>query len=76
MDDDFGLDTIETGVTVGVAMEAGVIAFGDAEGALRLVDEVGKGTPLGSIIGSAPDYRQGLRRRARPGGEEPGAAGV
>jgi aldehyde:ferredoxin oxidoreductase len=52
MDDDFGLDTIEMGVTIGVAMEAGVIKFGDKEGALRLVGEVGKGTPLGRILGS------------------------
>jgi aldehyde:ferredoxin oxidoreductase len=52
MDDDFGLDTIEMGVTIGVAMEAGVIHFGDAQGAIRLLGEVGKGTPLGRILGS------------------------
>ncbi len=52
MDDDFGLDTIEMGVTIGVAMEAGVIQFGDAKGAIRLLGEVGKGTPLGRILGS------------------------
>jgi aldehyde:ferredoxin oxidoreductase len=52
MDDDFGLDTIEMGVTIGVAMEAGVIPFGDKEGAVRLLGEVGKGTPLGRILGS------------------------
>jgi aldehyde:ferredoxin oxidoreductase len=52
MDDDFGLDTIEMGVTIGVAMEAGLIKFGDAEGALRLLGEVGTGTPLGRVLGS------------------------
>jgi aldehyde:ferredoxin oxidoreductase len=52
MDDDFGLDTIEMGVTIGVAMEAGVIQFGDGQGAIRLLGEVGKGTPLGRILGS------------------------
>lgn len=52
MDDDFGLDTIEMGVTIGVAMEAGVIPFGDAAGALRLLGEVGQGTPLGRVLGS------------------------
>jgi aldehyde:ferredoxin oxidoreductase len=52
LDDDIGLDTIEVGVAVGVAMEAGVIPFGDAEGAIRLVQEIGKGTPLGRIVGS------------------------
>jgi aldehyde:ferredoxin oxidoreductase len=52
MDDDIGVDTIEMGVTIGVAMEGGLIEFGDKEGALRLLGEVGKGTPLGRILGS------------------------
>ncbi len=52
IDDDTGLDTIELGVTIGVAMEAGLLKFGDAEGAINLLKEVGKGTPLGRIIGS------------------------
>jgi aldehyde:ferredoxin oxidoreductase len=52
LDDDFGLDTIEMGATIGVAMEAGLIKFGDAQGAINLVKEVGKGTPLGRILGS------------------------
>lgn len=50
--DDLGLDTIETSVAVGVAMEAGVLEFGDGEGVCRLLkDEIGKGTGLGRIIG-------------------------
>ncbi len=52
LDDNYGFDTIEMGVTIGVAMEAGVIEFGDAEGAIRLVEEAGKGTPLGRILGA------------------------
>jgi aldehyde:ferredoxin oxidoreductase len=52
MDDDFGLDTIETGVAIGVAMEGGLLPFGDAQGAINLLAEVGKGSPLGRIIGS------------------------
>jgi aldehyde:ferredoxin oxidoreductase len=51
LDDDYGLDTIEMGATIGVAMEAGIIEFGDAEGAINLLHEVGKGTPLGRILG-------------------------
>ena len=47
-----GVDTIDTGAALGVAMEAGVIAFGDAEGAKDLLRQVGEGTPLGRIIGS------------------------
>jgi aldehyde:ferredoxin oxidoreductase len=52
LDDDFGLDTIEMGATIAVAMEAGVAEFGDAEAAIRLIKEVGEGTPLGRILGS------------------------
>jgi aldehyde:ferredoxin oxidoreductase len=52
LDDDYGLDTIEMGATIGVAMEAGVAKFGDAQAAINLVHEVGKGTPLGRILGN------------------------
>jgi aldehyde:ferredoxin oxidoreductase len=52
MDDDFGLDTIEMGATIAVAMDAGLVQFGDAEGAIRLLKEVGEGTPLGRILGN------------------------
>jgi aldehyde:ferredoxin oxidoreductase len=55
LDDNFGLDTIEMGATIGVAMEAGIIPFGDAAGAVRLVKEVGAGTPLGRILGSGAE---------------------
>ncbi len=45
--------------------------------AIRLVKEVGKGTPLGRILGSgAGSDRQGLRRRAGAGGQGPGHAGL
>lgn len=52
LDDNYGLDTIEVGVAIGVAMEAGLLKFGDAEGAIKLVEEIGRGTPLGRIIGA------------------------
>jgi len=47
-----GVDAIETGAAIGVAMEAGVIAFGDAEGAKDLVRQIGRGTWLGRILGN------------------------
>ncbi|HDL89823.1 MAG TPA: aldehyde ferredoxin oxidoreductase [Thermodesulforhabdus norvegica] len=50
--DNYGLDTIEMGVAIGVAMEAGIIPFGDAQGAINLLHEVGKGTHLGRILGN------------------------
>ena len=52
MCNDFGYDTIETGAAIGVAMNAGLAAFGDREAALRLMREVGEGTPLGRVLGS------------------------
>ncbi len=65
LDDDLGLDTIETGATIGVAMEAGILPFGDAQGAIRLLEEVGKGTPLGHLVASGADVlgkAYGVRR--------------
>jgi aldehyde:ferredoxin oxidoreductase len=52
LDDDYGLDTIEMGATIAVAMEAGVAKFGDAKAAINLVKEVGQGTHLGRILGN------------------------
>ena len=51
--DDIGLDSIEIPVAFGVAMEAGVLKFGDgAELCRMLKEDVAKGTPLGRIIGN------------------------
>jgi len=52
---EYGLDTIETGTTLAVAMEAGVIPFGDSKAAINLVHEMGKGTPLGRILGAGTE---------------------
>ncbi|WP_321530041.1 aldehyde ferredoxin oxidoreductase C-terminal domain-containing protein [uncultured Desulfuromonas sp.] len=50
--DDIGVDSIETVVMFGVAMEAGILPFGDGKGILRMLrEEIGKGTPLGRILG-------------------------
>jgi aldehyde:ferredoxin oxidoreductase len=56
LDDNYGLDTIEMGVAIGVAMEAGIAKFGDAEAAINLVHEVGKGTYLGRILGNGAAF--------------------
>ncbi len=48
---DLGLDTIEAGNTIAVAMEGGLLEFGDKEGALKTFDEVRNKTPLGRILG-------------------------
>lgn len=49
---DIGLDTIEAGAAIGVAMEAGLEEFGDASGATRLLEAVRAGTALGRAVGS------------------------
>ncbi len=50
--DDIGVDSIETSVAMGVAMEGGLLEFGDGEGICRILrEDVAKGTPLGRIIG-------------------------
>jgi aldehyde:ferredoxin oxidoreductase len=50
--DDIGVDSIEIADAMAVAMEAGVIPFGDGPGMLRLLEEIGAGTPLGRILGT------------------------
>ncbi len=52
MCNDIGIDTMETGVALGVLAEAGVMSFGDYERARELIFEVGEGTPLGRVLGS------------------------
>lgn len=51
---DIGLDTIEIGASLGVAVEAGLMEYGDGDRALELIDEIRQGTPLGRILGNGP----------------------
>jgi aldehyde:ferredoxin oxidoreductase len=65
MCNDFGLDTIETGAALGVAIEAGQGRFGDYESIAALLRQVGEGTALGRRIGSgavATGKALGIRR--------------
>ena len=51
--DDLGMDSIETSVMFGVAMQAGVLKWGDGAEVVRILkDEIGKGTPLGRVLGA------------------------
>lgn len=54
--DDFGLDTIDTGVAIGVAMEGGMIPWGDGKAAIALLSKVGEYAPEGKIIGSGAKF--------------------
>ncbi|MFQ5484908.1 MAG: aldehyde ferredoxin oxidoreductase C-terminal domain-containing protein [Desulfobacterales bacterium] len=51
MCDDLGLDTMEMGAALGVACDAGILTFGDGRGAIKLLEEVRKGTALGRVLG-------------------------
>jgi len=52
--DDIGLDTMNTGVAVGVAMDAGYKEFGDAQAAIDMLEEVARGSEIGQVIGNGP----------------------
>jgi len=53
---DYGLDTIEAGGTIAVAMEGGLASFGDGKKAIELMHEIGRGTPLGRILGQGAAF--------------------
>jgi len=53
--DDIGLDTMNTGAALAVAFDAGYREFGDAEEAIKLVEEVAVGTQMGRLIGNGPN---------------------
>lgn len=48
---DLGLDSIEIGAALGVAAEAGLMRWGSEEDALKLIDEIRRGTALGKVLG-------------------------
>jgi len=51
----YGLDTIEAGTTLAVVMEAGAIPFGDGKKAIEMLHEMGRGTPMGRILGGGTE---------------------
>ncbi|MEE8389367.1 MAG: aldehyde ferredoxin oxidoreductase C-terminal domain-containing protein [Anaerolineae bacterium] len=53
---DIGVDTIETGTAIAVAMEAGLAEFGDGKKAIEMVKEIRQSTPLGRILGQGTEF--------------------
>jgi len=49
---DLGIDTIELGVALGVAMDAGVLPFGDVAAVEKALQEIADGTPFGRVLAS------------------------
>ena len=51
--DDIGVDSIETPVMFAVAMEAGILPWGDGKRLLEMLrEDIAKGTPLGRLLGA------------------------
>lgn len=48
---ELGVDTVDVGGAIGVAMEAGILPFGSEEGVFDLLDQIELGTPIGKVIG-------------------------
>ncbi|CCH47376.1 aldehyde ferredoxin oxidoreductase family protein [Pseudodesulfovibrio piezophilus] len=57
--DEKGMDTIEMGNTIAVAMDGGIIPWGDGEAAIDLLNKVGTNDPMGMIIGNGVDFAGG-----------------
>ena len=49
---DIGIDTIETGAAIGVAMESGLAEFGDSDAVFKFMDEIKNDSLLGKLLGS------------------------
>ncbi len=49
---DAGVDTMDVGSALAMAMEGGLLQWGDGEAALKLVQEINAGTENGRMIGS------------------------
>ncbi len=54
--DEVGVDTIEMANTMAMAMEAGVIAWGDSKGVIAELNKVGTKDPLGRIYGNGTGF--------------------
>jgi aldehyde:ferredoxin oxidoreductase len=52
--DDIGVDTMNTGVAIAVAMDSGYKPFGDKQAAINMLEEIAKGTDFGRLLGNGP----------------------
>jgi aldehyde:ferredoxin oxidoreductase len=53
---DFGVDTMDVGGAIAVAMEAGLLPWGDAAEAQKIVEEIGSGGDRGLMVGNGVKY--------------------
>lgn len=54
--DEAGMDTIEMANTMAMAMEAGIVAWGDGKGVISELSKVGTTDPLGRIYGNGTGF--------------------
>jgi aldehyde:ferredoxin oxidoreductase len=54
LSDDIGVDTMNTGVAMAVAMDAGYKSFGDRTAALEMLEEIAAATEFGRVLGNGP----------------------
>ena len=52
---DCGVDTVDSGAAIGVAMQAGLAEFGDSAAALSMMKEIRQSTILGKLLGSGAE---------------------
>ncbi len=57
--DEKGIDTIEAGNTIAVAMDGGILPWGDGKAAYELLSKVGTKDPMGMILGNGVDFAGG-----------------
>ncbi|MBI4515000.1 MAG: aldehyde ferredoxin oxidoreductase [Deltaproteobacteria bacterium] len=63
--DELGLDTIETGSALAVAMDGGTLPFGDADAAIRTLEGVDRGEELSLAVANGAAYTGKKYRVAR-----------
>lgn len=52
--DDIGVDTLNVGTGIAVAMDSGHREFGDGNAALKMVEEIAEATDMGILLGHGP----------------------
>lgn len=73
---DLGIDTIETGAAMAIAMEAGLAKFGDGAAAEDMLQQIKKCSAVGQVLGKgavAAGKHWGVERVAAYKGQAPGA---
>lgn len=61
---DIGIDTMDVGAAIAIAMEAGLLPWGDGKAACAIIEEVRTGTEKGRMIGNGC-YTAGLALNAK-----------